>query len=155
MLEIDFYGTHLKSCQWWPNSLKPTFFFIEMSILGGYRSFCVFLSFLHWNCCEQRFLDFSRLLLGLWLLMGTQNVHKDSLNMIKYYLDPFKETKHVFLKKNSLFFNNFLIFKKNHIFQTFVSKPFKPFLLSSMAFKVSKKYYFNLFWLNGWHGWLT
>ena len=23
---LDFYGTHLKSCQWWPNSLKPTFF---------------------------------------------------------------------------------------------------------------------------------
>ena len=44
---------------------ETNFFFIEMSILGGYRSFCAFLSFLHWNCCEQRFLDFSQLLLGL------------------------------------------------------------------------------------------
>lgn len=56
--------------------------------------------------------------------------------------------------KNRFFFQNFPSSRKNHIFQLWVCKPLKTFLLYSMDFQVSKKVTFQLILTKG-TAWVT
>ena len=92
------------------------FFFRQNEIFRCLSQHLLFLDILPPKMLRAHNFNFSQLLLGLWFVMSTQNVHLNSQNKVKTYLQAFG---YAFLSKTHIF-TCFFKFKKMYIFSKFL-----------------------------------